>query len=184
MNLLEAKRELIEHGYEIRQMNECYSNDNEVHRIMSSCGYSTRSYRRAPHAKYKSDSELSSEELQKRQDLRALKQDNANKRAALKKKITSFLTSFQGVDESQVYVNVSGSKDNIKGEGEINLLKGTKKYDPYSHENIITVHFNSIGQVNGVEFDDASTSTLRKLFNNEKAFNIIKSIVTHDLTRE
>ena len=81
MNLREAKRELIEHGYEIYQLNECYSGP-----IVSGCGYgygSSGSNYKTPRAPYKKDSELSDEELQARNELRAKKAKNKEIKAKI-----------------------------------------------------------------------------------------------------
>ena len=85
MNLREAKRELIEHGYEIHQLNEgCYGVN--VDYDYGGCGYgysSSGSNYKTPRAPYKKDSELSDEELKARNELRAKKAKNKENKAKI-----------------------------------------------------------------------------------------------------
>ena len=85
MNLREAKRELIEHGYEIHQLNEgCYGVN--VDYDYGGCGYGYRSSGsnyKTPRGPYKKDSELSDEELQARNELRAKKAKNKENKAKI-----------------------------------------------------------------------------------------------------
>ena len=72
MNLREAKKELIEHGYEIYQLNEgCYGVNVDYDYGGCGYGYSSGSNYKTSRAPYKKDSELSDEELQARNELRA-----------------------------------------------------------------------------------------------------------------
>ena len=93
MNLREAKKELIEHGYEIHKLNEgCYGVNVDYDyggggsTAGGGCGYgysSSGSNYKTPRAPYKKDSELSDEELQARNELRAKKAKNKEIKAKI-----------------------------------------------------------------------------------------------------
>ena len=102
MNLREAKKELIEHGYEIHKLNEgCYGVN--VDYDYGGCGYgysSSGSNYKTPRAPYKKDSELSDEELKARNELRAKKAKNKENgggvqgRTAVQKSIQKLIYMF------------------------------------------------------------------------------------------
>lgn len=99
MNLREAKKELIEHGYEIYQLNE-------------SCGYSSSSSNYKTHrAPYKKDSELSDEELQARNELRAKKAKNKEIKAKLESQIQEYAKMLE--KKYDVDTNVTANQGKI-----------------------------------------------------------------------
>lgn len=107
MNLREAKKELIEHGYEIYQLNECYSGP-----IVSGCGYGSSSSNYKTHrAPYKKDSELSDEELQARNELRAKKAKNKEIKEKLESQFQEYAKKLK--NNYDAYANVTADQGKI-----------------------------------------------------------------------
>lgn len=105
MNLREAKKELIEHGYEIYQLNECYSGP-----ISSGCGYgydSSGSNYKTPRAPYKKDSELSDEELQARNELRAKRAKNKEIKAKIEPQFIEYAKKLKRKYDARTVVSTN-----------------------------------------------------------------------------
>ena len=120
MNLREAKKELIEHGYEIHQLNEgCYGvnvdydNRNRDYDY-GGCGYgynSSGSNYKRPRAPYKKDSELSDEELKARNELRAKKAKNKEIKAKIEPQFQKYAKKLEKYYD--VYTVVSANDGTV-----------------------------------------------------------------------
>ena len=137
MNLREAKRELIEHGYEIHQLNEgCYGGPSGP-----GCGlgsWSNVSYK-TPHAPYRKDSELSDEELKARNELRAKKAKNKEIKAKIEPQIEKYAKKLE--KNYDVYTSVAAKKGTIEVELGNNIeLKMSKSTDNQTYFNFETLN--------------------------------------------
>ena len=168
MNLLEAKKELIEHGYEIHQLNEgCYGFDR-----IGGCGgggWSNYSYKptRAP---YRKDSELSEEELKKRNELRAKKAKNKEIKAKLEPLIEKYAKKLE--KNYDVYTRVAANKGTITVELGNNLqIEMIKTVDNNTYFNLGTSNGWNVSSDEILEFIERGTE-IKKLMADFRKFNI------------
>ena len=126
MNLLEAKKKLLENGYELHALNECggvyYGSEFGYY----GCGYG---YIHEPKPKkpYKKDSELTPAELERREAERELKSQNKSTKNMIRKKLEIFASSIDEftMKDIDLLIKTSGSRDSIKGSIEIPIRNGT-----------------------------------------------------------
>ena len=169
MNLLEAKRELIEHGYEIRQLNECYGFNSRIGGCYGGADWSDHSYKptRTP---YRKDSELSAEELKKRNELRAKKARNKE----IKEKLEPLFEKYAKKLERNydVYTRIEANKGSIIVELGNNLqIKMTKTLDNNTYFDLGTANGWDVSSDEILEFIDRGAE-IKKLMANFRKFNI------------
>lgn len=166
MNLREAKKELIEHGYEIHQLNEgCYGGD-----VGYGCGgYSWSNYR-TPRAPYRKDSELSDEELQARNELRAKKAKNKEIKAKLEPIFQEYAKKLE--KKYDVYASVAANKGTIIVELGNNLqIKMSKSLDNQTHFDLGTENGWHVSSSEILEFIERADE-VKKLMADFKKFEI------------
>lgn len=166
MNLREAKRELIEHGYEIHQLNEgCYGSD----RIGGCGGGGWYSYKptRAP---YKKDSELSDEELKKRNALRAKKAKNKEIKAKLEPIFENYAKKLER--NYDVYTRIEANKGSVIVKLGNNLqIKMIKTLDNNTYFDLGTVDGWYVSSDEILEFIDKGAE-IKKLMADFRKFEI------------
>lgn len=167
MNLREAKRELIEHGYEIHQLNECYGGGG-----FGACGgdeYDSSWYKptRAP---YRKDSELSEEELKKRNELRAKKAKNKEIKAKLEPIFEKYAKKLER--NYDVYTRVEANKGIVIVELGNNLqIKMTKTLDNNTYFDLGTANGWNVSSDEILEFIERGAE-IKKLMADFRNFEI------------
>ena len=167
MNLREAKRELIEHGYEIHQLNECYGGGG-----FGGCGgggYDSSWYKpsRAP---YRKDSELSEEELKKRNELRAKKAKNKEIKAKLEPIFEKYAKKLER--NYDVYTRVEANKGTVIVELGNNLqIKMSKTVDNNTYFDLGTANGWDVSSDEILEFIDRGAE-IKKLMADFRNFEI------------
>ena len=126
MNLREAKKELTEHGYIVRPiLNECYDSS-----IQYGCGgYIREEPKREYH--YKTDDELTPEQLARRQERRRIKAEHDKIRNDFAKKIEDKMTNLGFENCKGVAV---GSLESLEGRAYTKLKSGVNLTIYFTHE--------------------------------------------------
>lgn len=168
MNLREAKRELIEHGYEIHQLNEgCYGGD-----VGYGCGGYSSSYSsyKTPRAPYRKDSELSDEELKARNELRAKKAKNKEIKAKLEPIFREYAKKLE--KKYDVYPVVAANKGTIEIDLGNNLqIKMSKTLDNQTYFDLGTENGWDVTSDEILEFIERANE-IKKLMADFKKFEI------------
>lgn len=168
MNLREAKKELIEHGYEIHQLNEgCYGGD-----VGYGCGGYSSSWSnyRTPRAPYRKDSELSDEELKARNELRAKKAKNKEIKAKLEPQFQEYAKKLK--KKYDVFADVAANKGTIIVELGNNLqIKMIKTVDNQTHFDLGTENGWDVSSDEILEFIERGDE-IKKLMADFKKFEI------------
>ncbi|MCI6592499.1 MAG: hypothetical protein MSH65_07525 [Spirochaetia bacterium] len=167
MNLREAKRELIEHGYEIHQLNEgCYGSSSYGCGGYSSSWSNYRTHR----APYRKDSELSDEELQARNELRAKKAKNKEIKAKIEPIFQEYAKKLE--KNYDVYASVTANKGTIIVELGDNLqIKMSKSLDNQTHFDLGTENGWHVSSNEILEFIERADE-IKKLMADFKKFEI------------
>lgn len=167
MNLLEAKKELIEHGYEIHQLNEgCYGFDSRI----GGCGGVSWPNYKPTRSPYRKDSELSEEELKKRNELRAKKAKNKEIKAKLEPIIEKYAKKLE--KNYDVYTRVAANKGTIIVELGNNLrIEMSKTVDNQTYFDLGTSNGWDVSSDEILEFIDRGTE-IKKLMADFRKFNI------------
>lgn len=169
MNLREAKRELIEHGYEIHQLNEgCYGDV-----AWNACGgynYSDSLSYKSSRPAYRKDSELSEEELKKRNELRAKKARNKEIKAKLEPLFEQYAKKLER--NYDVYTRIEANKGTVIVELGNNLeIRMTKTVDNNTYFDLGTRNGWNVSSDEILEFIDRGAE-IKKLMANFRKFNI------------